>query len=279
MRKYFIHNGENELGPFDQEQLKLQGLKKETPIWYEGLESWTTAGEIEELKSLFPVTPPPLIKITEPTVATPPIMSQPQQSYQSYEEAFPSKKNFSPSKLIIAGVVLASCVIGWLLYQNSLNAKTLTNLQDQVYSQDSTITVEADKESNRQRINIANTKKNMNYRNNWYKYISATNSSYSYGALGGISGLEVVISNNTEYMLDEVEVQVGYVQDNGEFFKTEDVIITNIQAKSTKAQKAPDSNRGKTVQINIMGIYSKKMHFCYAPGNWANNSQDPYFCK
>ena len=28
-----------------------------------------------------------------------------------------------------------------------------------------------------------------------------------------------------------------------------------------------------------MGIYSDKMNFGYAPGNWANNSDDPYFTK
>jgi len=53
MKQYFIHNGQNEEGPFDLEQLKLQPLKKETPIWYEGLDKWTTAGEIEEIKILF----------------------------------------------------------------------------------------------------------------------------------------------------------------------------------------------------------------------------------
>ena len=48
MRQYFLHNGNQEQGPFDLESLKLQELKKDTPIWYDGLENWTTAGEIED---------------------------------------------------------------------------------------------------------------------------------------------------------------------------------------------------------------------------------------
>jgi cell wall assembly regulator SMI1 len=36
MREYYIHDGQNEKSPFDIEQLKLESLKAETPIWYEG---------------------------------------------------------------------------------------------------------------------------------------------------------------------------------------------------------------------------------------------------
>ena len=59
MRKYFIHNGETENGPFDIEQLKTMQIKSETPIWYEGLQSWTIAGNVEELKSIIISTSTP----------------------------------------------------------------------------------------------------------------------------------------------------------------------------------------------------------------------------
>jgi hypothetical protein len=59
------------IGPFDLDELKIQGIKKDTQIWHEGMQDWSTAGEIEELKNLFPVVPPPIIKKTE--IKPPPV--------------------------------------------------------------------------------------------------------------------------------------------------------------------------------------------------------------
>ena len=67
MKQYYIHDGQMEKGPFDFEQLKSQSLKKETPVWYEGLENWSMAGNVDELQELFirKTTPPPLPKLFE----------------------------------------------------------------------------------------------------------------------------------------------------------------------------------------------------------------------
>lgn len=60
MKKYFLHNGTESSGPFDLEELRIKKITKKTPVWFEGMENWKTAGEIEELKSVFVSTPPPL---------------------------------------------------------------------------------------------------------------------------------------------------------------------------------------------------------------------------
>jgi hypothetical protein len=62
MKKYFIHNGTEQIGPLSIEELKIHQIKKDTPIWIEGMEEWTIAGELEELNYLFPPMPPPFIK-------------------------------------------------------------------------------------------------------------------------------------------------------------------------------------------------------------------------
>jgi hypothetical protein len=68
MKKYYLHNGAEQQGPFDVVELKEKGVKKETPIWYEGISEWTTAGKVDELKELFIVsTPPPFAAKTEET--------------------------------------------------------------------------------------------------------------------------------------------------------------------------------------------------------------------
>jgi hypothetical protein len=53
MTHYFIKEGKNEVGPFTMEQLKYRQLSKDTPVWFAGLEEWTTAGQVHELKEIF----------------------------------------------------------------------------------------------------------------------------------------------------------------------------------------------------------------------------------
>jgi hypothetical protein len=53
MREYYIHNGRIERGPFSLQELKSQYVRKDTAIWYEGLDNWTAAGNLNELRELF----------------------------------------------------------------------------------------------------------------------------------------------------------------------------------------------------------------------------------
>tara|TARA_B100000035_G_scaffold224795_1_gene193270 strand:- start:254 stop:955 length:702 start_codon:yes stop_codon:yes gene_type:complete len=52
-RKYFISNGDSQEGPYTYNILKRKKIKKTTNIWYDGLDEWTEANNIIELKSLF----------------------------------------------------------------------------------------------------------------------------------------------------------------------------------------------------------------------------------
>ncbi|HEY6162751.1 MAG TPA: DUF4339 domain-containing protein [Bacteroidia bacterium] len=67
MKKYYLHNGIEQQGPFDAEDLKSRTITRETPIWYDGLPDWTKAGDIPELQSLFVSSPPPFKTTTPPT--------------------------------------------------------------------------------------------------------------------------------------------------------------------------------------------------------------------
>ena len=61
-KKYFIVEDEVQKGPFSFNELKEIGISKSTFIWKEGLDDWTKAKKIEELQSLFNITPPKLPK-------------------------------------------------------------------------------------------------------------------------------------------------------------------------------------------------------------------------
>jgi hypothetical protein len=60
MKKYFLHNGTESSGPFDLEELKAKRITKNSPVWFEGMENWKTAGEIPELGTVFVVVLPPI---------------------------------------------------------------------------------------------------------------------------------------------------------------------------------------------------------------------------
>lgn len=61
MKKYFYSNGQEKTGPVSHDELKqAQGISKETLIWFEGLDDWTPAMELEEIKSILGLQPPPI---------------------------------------------------------------------------------------------------------------------------------------------------------------------------------------------------------------------------
>lgn len=70
MKKYYLHNGTESSGPFDIEELKAKNITKASPVWFEGMLHWKTAGEIPELNQLFVVNPPPFPLFETPKQAT-----------------------------------------------------------------------------------------------------------------------------------------------------------------------------------------------------------------
>jgi len=126
---YYIHNGTEQEGPFQLNDLKIKKISKETPIWFEGLSDWTTAGEINELKDLFIVTPPPFKK-TESLASNVPIphldntkkkdnVSIPKEVV-SNSEIISSKKSY-PLKSILAGGGLVFLIIFLIIYNVTQN--------------------------------------------------------------------------------------------------------------------------------------------------------------
>ncbi len=66
MKKYYLHIGTENSGPFDIEELKEKKLTKTSPVWFEGMQQWKTAGEIPELNQLFIPNPPPFSPFSTP---------------------------------------------------------------------------------------------------------------------------------------------------------------------------------------------------------------------
>lgn len=120
MTKYYIHNGEEQLGPFSLAELKSRKITKSSPVWHEGLPDWVKASSIAELKDYFESSPPPF----QTNSTTPPKLNTQQQSIEN--AIYPtSKKNSSWKTIAIVIILVVIGGIGLNFYKN----KAGTNLK------------------------------------------------------------------------------------------------------------------------------------------------------
>ena len=113
MRKYFIHNGQQEEGPFEKEVLRAKVIKPTTHVWYEGLVDWTPAADIDELKDLFQTSAPPPFGLPKP----PPPPSKKAALDSKPAEAPPKRK--SRRGLVIAVLVILLVAIAGTIVVNN----------------------------------------------------------------------------------------------------------------------------------------------------------------
>jgi len=151
MKKYFLHDGANQSGPFDIEELKSKNISKDTSIWYEGLTEWTTAGEIEELKRILLPIPPPL-KLVSPAFQQAaqfetPIAIQP--SYHTISASHKKKSTpiFWKVLMIVASLFLIIVIIAMVVNYNDNKGSGLFNAGMDSY-QEKVMTVEEIEKAN-----------------------------------------------------------------------------------------------------------------------------------
>ena len=240
------------------------------------MQNWTVAGNVEELKAIIisTSTPPKFENFTQQNSNVHPPSFR-KTNFETNQNIEPKKSKTLRNVLIGVGV-LAIVFIGLLIATNSSEPTYYEN--GEFIDVDSSAASVVDEERNR--INEELTIKNRNYRNNIEQYVVANTNRYTYNELGGISNLDIIVTNNTEYLLDEVNVNIDYIKDNGGIYKSEIVTIYNIPAKQDKSVSAPESNRGTSVDAKIQTISSKKLHMCY-DNTFAPKAGeiDPYFCK
>ena len=142
MNKYYLHDGHESSGPFDLEEIKTKQITKSTSVWCEGMEDWTTAGEVAELKRiLFPV-PPPISSIAmKPPV--PKSINNSNYSNAEEEQEEPAKiLGLDKKQFFIALVILVLVVFTFVFnnYQENRRAELdqkngQTDTQNQQYQQ------------------------------------------------------------------------------------------------------------------------------------------------
>ncbi|MFZ4105973.1 DUF4339 domain-containing protein [Flavobacterium sp.] len=236
MKKYYLHNGQESIGPFTKEELKEQKIKKYTPVWSEDMNDWKKAGEIDELKIILLSIPPPI--------------------YNSQKNEFvkPQKRSFL--KYFLIGIFLmAFVVIG-----STIISENNTNNQD--------TNIPADDSIQRQT------------RNNITSLVQVTTNEYSVNTFGGISNLDVMVTNNTDNTIDQITVAIDYIKKNDGIYKKEYLTFNNIPAYQNKSLSAPNSNRGLSVNLTKQTITASELNLCYDNNTVpATGDPDPYKCN
>ncbi|MFC7348304.1 RDD family protein [Chryseobacterium zhengzhouense] len=75
-QKYFIHEAGNRKGPYTLNKLKDLNINKFTLILHDGINNWTEAGNLYELKSLFETPAPSPINLNKEIQKAPEILPQ-----------------------------------------------------------------------------------------------------------------------------------------------------------------------------------------------------------
>ncbi|PZR26784.1 MAG: hypothetical protein DI535_13155 [Citrobacter freundii] len=115
----------------------------------------------------------------------------------------------------------------------------------------------------------------IDLRNNWYSFIRTEIPGYHFSGFENDNSVDVPVTNNTDYTLDEVVVSVNYIGEAGGIHRSEEVKVFNIPPHSIKTIKAPTAPSGMDIDIEIRNIMSRQMQFIY-PGS-STNATDPYF--
>ena len=95
-------------------------------------------------------------------------------------------------------------------------------------------------------------------------YISLVTGRYTTGIFGGISSFPVTITNNSSVKMDQVTVNIDYIQNNEKIFKTEQISFNDLEAGETVTIKAPKSPRGVKVSTRIQVVISRQIDLSYS---------------
>lgn len=77
------------------------------------------------------------------------------------------------------------------------------------------------------------------------------------GLLGGIKEFDLVVKNNSDVSIDQVVVELKYIQSNKKIFKTEMLEFNDLAAQSRQMVEVPKSARGIKVESSIKSIASR----------------------
>lgn len=92
------------------------------------------------------------------------------------------------------------------------------------------------------------------------KLVSVKSNEYKRGVFGGIRDLQLTVTNDSKYILDNVIVALQYLKPSEQPLKTENISFQSISPNGSLTIAIPPSNRGIKVAFKIVKIESKQLN-------------------
>lgn len=90
--------------------------------------------------------------------------------------------------------------------------------------------------------------------------VSVKSNEYKIAAFGGIKDLQLTVTNDSKYILDNVQVEIQYLKPSDETVKTETLYFKTVPPNGTQTIAVPKSSRGVKVNYRITRIESKQIN-------------------
>lgn len=88
--------------------------------------------------------------------------------------------------------------------------------------------------------------------------VTVRSNDYKRVAFGGIRDLRLTVTNNSNFELDQVLVELQYIKPSEQPLRTEQIQFSAIAANESSTVRIPDTNRGIKVTYRIIKINSKQ---------------------
>ena len=84
--------------------------------------------------------------------------------------------------------------------------------------------------------------------------LSLSANDYKVGVFGGVSELEISVSNPSSVTVDKATIEVEFLKPNGNVVKSETLSVENISAGGSKKISVPSSGRGVKVRYRVVSV-------------------------
>ncbi|MEJ0105058.1 MAG: hypothetical protein WDO19_22010 [Bacteroidota bacterium] len=90
-----------------------------------------------------------------------------------------------------------------------------------------------------------------------WKQVSVKSNEYKRGTFGGIHDLQITVTNNSNFLLDNVLVELQYLKPSDQPLKTDNIRFSPVPANGSLTLAIPPTTRGVKVSCKIIHVESK----------------------
>lgn len=118
MKKYYYSDGIEKFGPVSFDELKQKNITKDTLIWFQGMDKWTLAKNLEEMRPILDLVPHPI------TI----LQKDPEQHKEKDSNLIQQTPKKKKNYIIPIIIVLILLVVSYLYYSSTTYKNSIDNI-------------------------------------------------------------------------------------------------------------------------------------------------------